>query len=1361
MSSELFRAGTGAEGGPKGDTQRAAIDAIRGYEYQILASALAWVDLGERDRLYLEVAEDYATITEGALRAVQVRDNKKSGRLTLNNGDVKATIHRLIQLVEQNADHSVQLRYFTTAEIGMERRIAGRFDGLPGLKYWKLAAAGAARRSVKPLRDFLESSRFPEEVRQYCRGRNDEELRTDLLARINWDCGKPHIGTLREELEARLIVVGRSRFGLPAEASRRLVAHLSFLVLEKCTNPNADARFLTLADLNSAIDSTTRTSVRNEVLEALTKVAVGVPLLVGVDLEGHAAPSVSESNWLVHGSTLPALCAVVPRPVMESQLAAALKEYGAAVLVGSSGVGKSVLARVVAGPPQRFALVDFQGIGRSEVRRRIDMVFAHLGGMCSPSLILDNLVVSDPQLELSLARVFEAGRRHRCEILITSYRRPAANVLTLMGLDDGCVVECPHFTEEETKALVGLYGGPKDTWGRVVYFAGGAGHPQLTHAFVREMASEGWSGEAMEEAVRQGLSSPDVEATRDEARRRVASLLPESSRVLLYRVSITVGSFDRSLALRIGAINPPVRQPGECIDQLVGAWIESLGADRLRVSPLASRFGAEMLDDAAKERIHKTIAEEMVRRGRGSVEDMNILLIHAISGRSTTGVRALVGAVLKGDAATLEKLADGLFLRFARTDRPIFPQDRFCSQLLRIAQFKLVSAVGDVDNLPQVVAALSNEVKQVSDEGARSTLGAFGMGTVLAAVGIGNYLENWIGLLVEYVAEGDGSEYRRAILSGMGNCIGAAPESVLFAIGSADLTSVARLEHVVNQLDEIDPQVRELLLRPVGPAFSDYSLLINRPWQLQEGSEDFDARDAAIRYARMGERTRDWGNRCFTLQCLKAQAVMLDEYLDDRDGAIGVLLEAADGLGDDPILSRCLGGIYFRHGEHVQALEVFRSVGDRLGGDSEIERALAGREAAISAGNCGAWVECEKWFEAAEVAASKANTPEMQVMSVGLMADGAVATLRRGDRHRAIGGVARALDALRGIDPDLSLSAAYCHRVVRHTVLWVKCQVKGASLLVDGEPIHMEVGACSSLFPSPEILDLPLGSIDYAWYVLAEAETAIGTDLGIGASLSERLEGGALTMGEIYLRMERVEADIGRLDAVGFADHLMEYVEAAVYFASNRAELRGVSSDCPTRGAVPAMGEKGPTDPACEKVACRAIMAYGVQAVTGGGPEAMQDLTGALEARLSERVFGKRVLDCIVGESSIPPEEVSPGDESIIRILGQLHRDGHIPPKDFWMAGLRLLEWIWESDFRGVLTRSLANWVRAGWERILKEETFRLIRPRWTVVPIEEVLSRWADDEASIARILLASAEAVGCGLAGSFREKLQATAEA
>ncbi len=1357
MTGDLFTSGFGQEADPKGDAARQAVNALRGFDYQVVAATLAWVDLEESGRLYLEVAEDYATIAEQAIRAVQVKDTQASGSVTLNSQDIKSAIKGFVHLVEINPDYSVHLRYFTTARIGLERGICNPFGGMPGLEFWKSAARPSA--SVDPLRSLLESSRFPEPVRRFCSSRDDASLRRDLLARIHWDCGKPGIGTLREELEARLIVVGRDHFGLPDSEARGLMGPLILKVLTRSTVPDADARFLTRAQLYTAIDDATRYSVQRSTLEALVQATAGVAPSIRQGLEGNFPTSISETGWLITGSSLPALERMIPRPVIQSAVAKALAEFGVGVLVGSSGVGKSVVARAVAGSHGAgFYLVDLQGTGVGEKRKWLDMLFARIGGLGPSSLILDNLNHIDPGVVLSLARLLEAGRRHHCEVLMTCYHMPSQEMLGQLGLDANCIVHSPHFSEEETFALVHMYGGDTDRWGRLAYVAGGGGHPQLTHAFIRGMASRRWPIEEIGEILSQGLSSPDLLATRDEARRKVASVLPPETRDLLYRLSITIGRFDRSLALKIASISPPLSRAGESIDQLVGPWLERSGANVLRVSPLASQFGQEMLEVSEQELIHKTIAEEMVKRGRGSADDMNVILVHAIAGKSAEGIRAIATAVLTADPRTQEKLAELFLLHSYRTDRQIYAGDPVGSHLLRVAQFKLTAAAGDWERLPKVVDALIDQTNELpcGDEG--KALESFGTASVLSTMAVGNYLEDWLELLVGYVNSQGKNEYVRATLAAVGDGIGGVGAAALFSFGSMDLKTVERLEKVINELDRVEPQLRRLLLTPVDATFSDYSLLINRPWQLQE-SQELDALDAAMRYERMAAKTRSWDIQALALQCSKAQAIMLDEYLNDRDGALEVLREAEATLGKDPIITRTIAGIYHRHGEHREAVAAFREIVDEVGSDSETERAFALREAAISAALCGEWPESERLFVEAETAASAADGEDMQVMAVGLCGDAAVAAFRAGDTAQALARLDRALCDLGEIDLGASFRAAYCHRVIRHAVLWLKSQIKGSSQSASGSPVRMEVGACSNPVP-PATGDLPLVHIDCVWYLLVEAETLSREDVGIASRLDERLIDGPIITQEIYIRRERMLGDVQRLDAVGFSKGLVEYVEAGVYWAENRSELEEEDGEIePRRGEVPTLDDPGRVDPHAERFARTAILAYCIQSVIGGKAEALEHFEDALRERFKGEFWGMAVLDSVLDQSADEFEDAGPLEETVCTILRRLRQVEHVRPREFWMAGLRLHEWISQSDFENLLRPTLARWMKVGWEGILAQESFDLLTPNLTVPPVREVLRRWADDGASAARLILSTSEAVGCSLEGSYRELLSTMA--
>ena len=133
---------------PNIESARQAIHAIRGYEYQILAATLAWVDLEENGQIYLEVAEDYAHVVGGHIEAVQVKATRGSGTVTLNTPAVLDAIESFVDLTARNPNCRVQLRYLTTSPIGLEKSIEDRLGGMSGLVYWQRVRSG--REDIAP-----------------------------------------------------------------------------------------------------------------------------------------------------------------------------------------------------------------------------------------------------------------------------------------------------------------------------------------------------------------------------------------------------------------------------------------------------------------------------------------------------------------------------------------------------------------------------------------------------------------------------------------------------------------------------------------------------------------------------------------------------------------------------------------------------------------------------------------------------------------------------------------------------------------------------------------------------------------------------------------------------------------------------------------------------------------------------------------------------------------------------------------------------------------------------------------------------------------------------------------------------------
>ena len=1354
---DLFNAGTTAGIVPEGDTARQAVDSLRGYAYQVLAATLAWLDIGENSRLFLEVAEDFATVAKQALDAVQVKDTERSRSVTLNSKDIRDAVATFVDLVAQNPDYQVELRFLTTSDIGTEQKIADRPAGMAGLEYWRKVANCA---DPQPLRTILESDKFPASVREFSKARNNKDFRHEFIQKIRWECGKPNYPALRRELEDRLVVVARDRFYLPSPEARRLAEPLMYRVLNKCTANAPQDRVLTRADLYSAIDALTRVSVPRSVAESFLRIPQGLMESIGEGLSSGGSLSLHESDLLIDGTMLPPTKGLIQRIALENAVANILKDFGAGVLTGSSGLGKSNVTRAAAiAHFGAFHLVEFRNLATNETRHMLDMVFARMGGLPSSALILDDLNnIDDNHVTLSLSRVIEASRRHNLALIITCHRRPSTSTLAGIGLNQGCVVECPYFSEKEVCSLVTKNGGNPNRWGKLAYIAGAAGHPQLTHAFVIGMAARGWPVGEFRNMVNRGMSSEDIDETRDEVRRGLVSQLPEETRNLLYRLSLSIGRFNRSLVLKLGDVPPTLAQTGECMDQLIGPWIEPVGRGTFRVSPLASAVGRQMLPSDVQQRIHETIAVQMLRKSTVDVRDVDAILAHAILGKSPQSLFALAQGLFSADPRTVDILAEQfLFLRFSRTDVAIFAEDPLISGILRLAQFKLAAAAGEGDEIATIAAAFFKEISGMPSGEQKCALEAMAAVIVLGTKGIANQLDNWITLLLHFKTVGESNAFLQDMIAdALTELDGSNYLDALFDIGSAGLTSIARLEHIIKELDKLNESERTLLLTQMDGTLYDCSVLINGTWAAQTNRDDFDASDATIRYQQMARMTRNWGIHTFSLQCSVAQAVILDEYENKKDCAVAVLNEAATTLGDDVILRSALANIHWRHHENQAAFETYRSLVDHVGGTDPAERAFLLRKAAINAAKCDEWTIAATWFLNAQNAANLAQDDTMDVIAIGLGADSAVASLKAGNVGRALMRLANALTALADVDPEATLQATYCHLVIHHTVLWTQTHIERNETNIVGPPIGMEAGSCSNPDPSPAIREHPLAHIDIAWYMLARAETVAGVDAGITDNLDLLLRNGSIPSMETVLRTQKIQADIDTLDAERFTSHFMPYVESAVCFSRDSGGLHEpLDPVAPKRGQVPPIDEDGPFDGVAERVAKYAIIVFGIRSAMEDQPDAMRKLESCLEDRFRGPFPGKPVFDYW----SERTQSIGQLDNVVLDIIKSFLRNLHVEPKAFWMAGLRFFEWLDESMFKGVMTTRLAAWQRSGWKRILATELFRLARPQQTVPPIEKVLAMPEDNRGFVAKLLVATSETVGSPLGSAYRRRLETIA--
>lgn len=1015
-----FNAGPRLNAPPMGDPSREAVASLRGYAYQLYTSALAWIELRSGEELYLEVAEDYAVAAKDALKAVQVKDTGPT-TVTINSEGVQEALHAFVDLVERNPQTNVFIHYLSTSPIGQERAVVDRAAGKPTLDYWRSAAAAA---DVAPLRKVLLAAGLSEKVERFINARDDQALRDEFLKRVQWDCGQPDLRAVQEILVERLDRYCSEELGLYADDGKHLVGTVLMHVLN--TIVHEKPRRLDSFGLRKLLESSTTVRVpRNAVNGILRQAATG---LSGSSNQIAAAPSV-----LATEAELPLPAFLTRRRFLLDEVIARLRTHGTAVVTGSSGRGKTILARLASRDLSNdIRIVDARSASPSETITLLRQAARELPGTRPRAVLLDDLnEADDPGVCDALARMLSIMRRMDAVCVITVYKQPSARSLTQAGIDHGACLAVPDLSTDEVKEMA-VAGGCDAKWAKTLYNAGAFGHPQLVNALISGLRTRNWPEDELKR-LRLFERSDDVEAERVAARRQLVAALPDDAKALLYRVSLTIGRFDRPMVLTLAELQPPIAAPGEHLDLLVGPWIEPYARQQYRVSPLVANAGEETLGPSSQLSVNRAIAEAYTAGSVFDIAKADAAFLHALRGKSHSALLKLAIGIITAKQSVRKDLADWITgIRLHRTDRLIFAEDARLSVLLRIAQLVLRAPARNRKAVGETWQALQREVgaaRSTHPELEMSALGKALIDTSLAAL-----LPDWIGLILRFDAlagkEADFSALEQPI-EGIKN---PTLPGILFLMQASGIDSVLELKAVFDRLDGLSAEQRAALFTNAAEMPSDFALIVNHAW-LSEHRKDIDWVNCAGLYLEMAGQALRWGNRQLALRCYIARGVMLDEYATDPEGALAALDDAEQSLGQDPALSRARAKIYYRRKDHTAALALLRDSADKAARNDFIEQAFMFREAGISAAETGDWGEASRWFEAARAAGSKIANDGMAQMTLGLVADRGVAEFMAGDLSKAIGSLAEALEGLPQFDPAASVKAGYLHRVVRHAVL--------------------------------------------------------------------------------------------------------------------------------------------------------------------------------------------------------------------------------------------------------------------------------------------------------------------------------------
>ena len=570
------------------DPAREAAASMRGYWTQVWRSVLAWTDLGDAERLYLEGAEDIDRVSGLAAETIQIKDVQ--GNITLRSGDVIEAINNAWAHRQRNPTRSIRFRFLTTSRITVEQG-APFGDGMGGLNLWRNARLsddeGERHRDARAIAAFLVAEeKVSAPVQAFLRTASDAAIWEGLIAPVEWDTEAEEAPGVIREIKDRLVILGQS-MGVAPDKAVDIAAHLYEIAYGTATRQKD--RFLTRADLLRIFHARTQVSIPAATYNAL--LAIFPQHLATLGADGVLPQAIGGTGSAV-GRATPLPSRYYARGAVLDDIKRRLAIHPVLVLHGSTGVGKSIAAAGhVAASTLSWGWVDLRGVHSAALTSLLVRVVAELTAESGLThVVLDNIEPpSDPRLlETPLMQIKTLLVDRGGHLVITSAAVLPQRLSLALDLPADGMLPIPAFSRDEIAEFLIARGCPAPKvaeWLAAFIALHTSGHAQLVHARIATLEAQGFPTPDLE-----GLATTpaDVVEARAEARRLIATL-DGPTRELVYRLSLTVQALPLQQVLAIARQPAPIGEPGLVFDGLVGPWVEVVAEGTLQSFASAAR----------------------------------------------------------------------------------------------------------------------------------------------------------------------------------------------------------------------------------------------------------------------------------------------------------------------------------------------------------------------------------------------------------------------------------------------------------------------------------------------------------------------------------------------------------------------------------------------------------------------------------------------------------------------------------------------------------------------------------------------------------------------------------------------------